>query len=496
MGTTRRIIPQPPPVALLTHRPDPGLYSRLERAVEKLPKEVRIDGLANRLRKSPEGVSSWELGPVMESLFQSEESFGKTIPRNLLLGHVRKASPALTHKESVLHASGPNRWDSEGMFGSGSLGQGPLAGTPEYGGHSEPWSENYREILLQQPNASKISAQPIDGERAGVKWDGGHWGGFPDTIAHARIADRGDALRVIELQSDVRNQNISNRPGGDIWDPNKFPLYDHYPEVMLKGILLRAAREGKRAIEIPDFGFLERNTGMRPAGVQHVYGGQVPGTLIRAARPLGGLIDAGPQPAPTRLPQALTADQQYRSYLDGGYSDLWMERDAAKQAILRPIYDALPNQDRNSFNDWRWSPMGLSATPDDIVDSLRAGGSQISALRRLRANALRQAEAAWATGPLDADKFNASREAVERAMPQSADAMQRFQDLMDSLGRVQALYDQYEPLPLRGKTRQPVATSRRLVIPDSVRRRIIEGGIGLSVLQGLMAEPQPSQEQR
>jgi len=473
----RRTPPKPPapPVAMLTHSPSPGLYSRLERAVEQLPKEVKIEGLENRLKKSKEGVSQWEVNPFLESLFQSEESLGRTIPRGQLLDHVYEASPAFTHTEKVLQHgdSLSQKWGDHIPLEGGKLGDGAVVGRPQYSSHREPGTENYREILLQQPGASQIKeGSALAGQDPAWQesWSGGHWGKHPNTIAHARIGDRGDALRIAEVQSDVRNQNVRQQAHGnpEIWDPQLFPLYDHYPEVLGKSILLKAAREGKRAVEIPDLAWLQDNTNMRPAGVQHVYGGQVPGTLIRAGRPLGGLIDEGPQAAATKTRYGHSND-----FFLSGWDEAYVQAEAARTAARRLLLGMTGVQPAGPF----------------VADPARHAVQQFidqyppahflhrhtENLQRLR-------------GRLAFNNLNSN---INEVMPQVAALMQQYREATAAV---------YNAPPLGPGVRDAVVgTSRRLVIPDEVRRKIIQGGIGLGVLAPLLGggeQGQPGQQER
>jgi len=46
---------------LLTYNPGPGIYSRLERAIQQMPENVRVQELPGLLKRYKEGVPGWEL---------------------------------------------------------------------------------------------------------------------------------------------------------------------------------------------------------------------------------------------------------------------------------------------------------------------------------------------------------------------------------------------------------------------------------------------------
>jgi hypothetical protein len=179
--------------------------------VEQLPKEVKIEGLENRLKKSKEGVSQWEVNPFLESLFQSEESLGRTIPRGQLLDHVYEASPAFTHTEMVLDPGGPNNHRRTFANQGGRLGEGQVVGKPEWHLHNEPGTQNYQEILLNQLGASQIHAARPTQSGNYPAWHGGHWSNYPDTIAHARVGERVRCGPVSGRMSPIGPEP----PGGD-----------------------------------------------------------------------------------------------------------------------------------------------------------------------------------------------------------------------------------------------------------------------------------------
>lgn len=479
MGTPRKT-PKVPPVALLTHRPDPGLYSRLERAVEQLPKEVKVEGLENRLRKYPEGVSGWELKPFMEMVGLTTDA---TVPRKFLSDLVRQTSPAFTHREGVLAEGGSlpflgrqgDVWDAAGQLGSPTV-----VGEPQFKNATESGGDNYRVNLLMQPTLT-LPQSPSVGYPT---WHGGHWGSHPNTIAHLRTKDAGDAVRIQELQSDIRNANVRHlaemkdfeenfdpKTHQDLWPQHQVPLYDAYPEVLLKSLLLRAAREGKRAIEIAPFDAISKYVSMRPEGIQHVYGGQVPGTLIRAARPLGGLVDA--EPFTHGSNRSKDPSYVFSRAVEDNLSASDRRLDAARRAIVsRAGPGAAPSlipahtliHARNSVPDAEALLRRLLAGREEIGFGGPAG---MRLLEQEMPNIMREV-----------DFWNEERARTSINGPlisQMYDPRYRPTDLDD---------DDFPTVP---------PASKRFEIPDAVRRKILERGIGLGVLAPLLQE---NEEQR
>ena len=91
---------------LLTYNPGPGIYSRLERAVEAMPENVRVQELPGLLKRYKDGVPGWELKATgLDSTIAGRDM----VPREELLGAVRERSPVHTHRESLL-AEDPNKY--------------------------------------------------------------------------------------------------------------------------------------------------------------------------------------------------------------------------------------------------------------------------------------------------------------------------------------------------------------------------------------------------
>ena len=531
-----------PRVPLLTHSPGPGLYSRLGRAVEALPPTVKVEGLENRLKKFKEGVAGWELGPVMGEV-EARDAIGpdagsprKDISRKELLDIVHRVSPAFTHRQVEL-SEGPATHtftNADDMFRlGGPLGRPAQLGGARFSGASEGLGENYRVQLLMQGRQPKTWDD-------NAEWRGGHWTEFPGTIAHMRTRDVGDALRINELQSDIRNQNVEELAqqkelhedqfdavmhGMPIWPTSQIPLYDAYPEVLLKSALLDAAQGGKRALEIPPLSSIGQYVGMRPEGIKHVYGGQVPNTLMRVARPLGGLIDAVPATRQARLTPELDALIARHNYLLDQSETLQGRVNDASDNVLRMA--GLIDESGN----WPGIAQG------EAIMSMVRGKNEIPRHRGDLAGLLHNL--AWQRALVEAfDKFKGQRG------PGFYGAAQRWRGFMNARNHVdmpRAIAEMTPRMPaimrevelasqanqqarlldierrhltrqanrqfvgqamvdLRGEMhRYPGAAgeipapSRRLEISDDMRRRIIQQGIGLGILAPLLS---PQEEKR
>lgn len=323
---------------LLGYNPGPGIYSRLERAVEAMPENVRVQELPGLLKRYKDGVPGWELKETdLDSVIAGRD----VVPRSELLARVKERSPVYTHGEMVLGETGPVYKDQphHSLVGFGGhpllddvpayqegpsrLGRGVLHGTPKFSDYGQG-GQDYKELLLIQPGAGNNAFST-------------HWGGpAEDTVAHARYDTHGDALRINELQSDLGIHNrkvreaISSRQGppqqlpsepdsayldrvqeqgyvmqiGDDgewkWsnDPKsqgvKFPLEDVWMDQLIKRIALEAARGGHRAIEIASPRSIADKVGGNIENYDHVYNKVATGLLERLGRKMGGLTEEAP----------------------------------------------------------------------------------------------------------------------------------------------------------------------------------------------------------
>lgn len=533
-----------PPVALLTHSPSPGLYSRLERAIEALPSTVKTEGLRSRLQKHKEGVAGWELDPLMERV--SHDAINRTvagngrpdITRRELLDMVHETSPAFTHRHGYL--------DEKLQYPAASKHH-PLAGLTEqprrlgaamWSGNAEPGLTNYREHLLMQPTPPiRIIRRGGGPGRPGMEsvetWAGGHFPGYNRQIAHMRVGEAGDALRLVELQSDIRNRNVKHMADGgkaELWAPSRIPLYDAYPEVFLKRLLLDAAQGGHRAIEIPNFDHISQYVHMRPQGIQHVYGSVVPNTLIRAAKPLGGLVD-GPLHAREPVDPFAAVRRNDGRLMDA--MDNLMER---QQETFVPLVEmsGLPKppegEDRGGFYHIPWREFRAMTVPggseihpvnlnrlrwalanahakEELVQGLRRAASDMGAPAYHPISEEDYVEHLLSTGevPEWAPEGSYLRSltpqqamgrqqglamkhyaAMESRMPEIARAVEVAKDDYDRAIELQKQFQGAGKLPPEPK---PIGIpSRRLELTDEFRRRAIRNGIPLGILAPMLLD--------
>jgi hypothetical protein len=200
----------------LPYNPGPGIYSRLEKAVEQMPANVRVQELPGLLKRYKDGVPGWELKAAD---FDSLTAGRDAVPREELLARVKERSPVYTHGEVVLggrpqrgvepvenDAGGTSLVNSiERQEAASRIGRGGSHGEAMYSGYGQGGSD-YTELLLTQPGHS------------GLGFDS-HWAGTgkpqDQAVAHARFDTHGDALRIGELQSDlgIHNRKIRERGG-------------------------------------------------------------------------------------------------------------------------------------------------------------------------------------------------------------------------------------------------------------------------------------------
>jgi hypothetical protein len=325
---------------LLTYNPGPGIYSRLERAIQAMPENVRTQELPGLLKRYKDGVPGWELKETdLDSVIAGRD----VVPREELLARVKERSPVYTHGEVILGGrpqiqhvptgGTAYRYDAETdtsvrlpddtrpvpdyQFPDtgevSRLGQGVSHGKPRYEqyGHG---GQDYTELLLTQPGAERLLAPPDAGtdpvfQVAPRVNYGSHWSGdTKDAVAHARFDTHGDALRINELQSDLGIHNRKQRElqagsyaGPEEWSlPNAgaealpFPLEDAWADILIKRIALEAAGKGHRAIEVASPRAIADKVGGNIENYEHFYGKVVPGALERLGRKMGGLVEDAP----------------------------------------------------------------------------------------------------------------------------------------------------------------------------------------------------------
>ena len=127
----------PPVAGYLTYNPGPGIYSRLERAVEAMPENVRVQELPGLIKRYKDGVPGWELKAVdLDSIVAGRD----VVPRSEILAAVKERSPVHTHREVVLGASGPHmRWEGHHNFNEpGAVPRDEMPGPARIGTTADP----------------------------------------------------------------------------------------------------------------------------------------------------------------------------------------------------------------------------------------------------------------------------------------------------------------------------------------------------------------------
>jgi hypothetical protein len=457
---------------LLTYNPGPGIYSRLERAIEQMPENVRVQELPGLLKRYKEGVPGWELKETdLDSVIAGRDA----VPREELLARVQERSPVYTHKEIVL---GGTPQDTSGYVrdklavGSPSpLGAGGPHGDAVYGGYSQG-GKDYTELLVGQPT--------VAGEY------GSHWGRGSakpaakqyernNIIAHARFDTHGDALRINELQSDLGIHNRKAReyaaqnPQTAIVDGQHvvqndpsaqglpFPLEDTWADLLIKRLALEAARKGNRAIEVASPRAIADKVGGNIDNYEHFYGKVVPGALERLGRKMGGLSpdDSGaPVARLTEESPQYAYHQTFRDQMQAATGEeqlgpnFWRLYSGMRYDSLPPSQQAI-TYDR--FGGSHPVSQAEGGAPQEMYDYLHGLGLPPEQAQRITSQAMYLA-------------------------PHNARDMHNLavREQLESVGRL---------------TRQPVSDNpRRYIMSDEMRRRLIEQGVGASVLAPLLMQ--------
>jgi len=463
---------------LIGNSPGPGIYSRMQRAVEAMPEMVRAEELPGLIRRHKEGVPGWELKAVdLPSLYEGRAA----VPREELLRAVEERSPLYTHGE-VVQRGGPDDYPKSqadiefpefaGLFGpepfARRIGQGIPSGKTEYGKYSQG-GDDYTEILLTQPGARH--------------WEyGNHWD-VADAVAHARFDRHGDALRINELQSDLGIKNrqlreqqakISDAIGESDFieysspDPSKpFPLEDAWLDLLVKRLALEAARGGYRAIEIAAPRSIRDTVGGNIDNYEHLYGKVIPGRLERLGRKMGGLHK---QPILQEAPGygAALSRSQIR--------ELGIEADVAQEIrrLINPGDDGVAGRLDDEWMDYAHDVRAVTEAIND-----RDGLSPVPAADALYKNIV--TELLLSGAPEDK-----AYQAVGQAMP---GIMRKIEDLEDAESastrlRIASANQKRLPGNLPGV---------RYLMSDEMRRNILRNGIPASVLgaAALSNERQP-----
>jgi hypothetical protein len=479
---------------LLTYNPGPGIYSRLERAIEQMPETVRTQELPGLLKRYKDGVPGWELKATdLDEVIAGRD----VVPRSELLARVKERSPVYTHKEVVLGGDPPQQgawhYDEFGPDGSvvtpggvrtgpvyqdapSPLGQGVSHGQPRFGRFSQGGSEYTERLLLDPANPAAALPRPHHFHRdypnagsplplnASREITDAASGG---TVGHLRYDRHGDALRLNELQSDLHNYNIKSAKAGGEQLP--FVGSDATRELLIKQFLLDAARKGA-AVEIASPKAISEAVNMPLDHAQHLYGKVYPSDLERMGRKLGGLTRVdGPEFVPGGYEPARGALTQR---IDDLHTEAFRAAEAAAgvtgnpNSLLGELYqfDAAMERIVGGLRDGRHSYLG-------------AGSGGLSARQ--------------AGQELYDDIFSAATTRVglprDRAQAMAAGAMPSIMRLAEEIAAAEDALEALRPI---AKERFPVAppVGYRAVMSDEMRRRIIQQGIGASVLAPLLMQ--------
>lgn len=475
---------------LLGYNPGPGIYSRLERAIEGMPANVRVQELPGLLKRYKEGVPGWEL---KETDFPGLVGDAQVIPRQDLLDRVRERSPVFTHREIVLGGNAPKSWEwVENSAGGQSpiyemgwqrepsrLGMGISHGNPRYSGVSQG-GDQYTELLLLQPGAGSMPWKHHwnnlgEGSSAAVRQAAN------DAVAHARFDYHNDALRLNEVQSDLAIYNRKAREAGpplsddaDVDDADvqaylmeqgvgaqelPFPMEDSYLDYLLARVGLEWARSGKPAIELASPQAIsrgvagKRGTGMDIDKLDHLMHKMVAPRLERLGRRMGGMVDD------TRMPQKDLDDlqRQYASLVDRE-GDQWRSMaDAAIDARIPP-----GRSGRASYQ--------LGPTLNGVERGLLVNDTDAMRdwAQRMFRNVAREH-----MGP-DADWLSAADRAAVDAWP-------HLERMVEANRAYSAAKSQIQGAPSAN-------VSRRYLPSDEMRKRILTSGIGASLMAPLLMQ--------
>lgn len=489
---------------LLTYNPGPGIYSRLERAIEAMPENVRVQELPGLLKRYKDGVPGWELKSVdLDSAIAGRD----VVPREELLGAVRERSPVYTHGEVILggrpqvqhvptggtasyydaatdtstRLPDPTRPEPDYQFPDtgevSRLGRGVSHGKPRYRQYGQG-GQDYTELLLTQPGAERLLAPPHAGTDPEFQVAprvnyGSHWSDdTKDVVAHARFDTHGDALRINEVQSDLGIHNRKQRElaGGSYESPEEwslqdssakplpFPMEDAWADLMIKRMALEAARKGHRAIEVASPRAIADKVGGNIDNYEHLYGKVVPGALERLGRKMGGLTEDKSVPVAVNKALDRPAD--------------------AGRAEIRDTVRGIQNGDEyvgahfwRQYNNMIMNNLSPGAR-DMVYDEFGGTGYKASSPAEI------------ASGMYD--------EFVRLGYtPQQAQAV-TSKALFEAprAAHLQHHYAQQQQLnslaPLLGQSQH--SPGRRYIMSDEMRRRLIQQGVGAAVAGGVLSQ--------
>jgi hypothetical protein len=355
--------------------------------------------------------------------------------------------------------------------------------------------EKYSELLLIDP------AKPAWELPKPHHFDTAYPGGFLDasratrlaadagTVGHARYDTHGDALRINELQSDINNHNIKSQKdraprqgraesdedyqqalrdagwrfnigdeGEIVGEPFRqqipFALEDTWSDMLIKRLALEAARQGHRAIEVASPRAIAEAVGGSIENYEHFYGKVVPGALERLGRKMGGLVDDGGV-ADNSTVNSLASIRSAISNADDEAAELvWRVRRKAPgmgEELMKDEYDELVRKMvmmRKAGHDEGVFDKHLMG---DYESAYRAGVRSLTGGNLMLPRAKREAGLAV-------------NEMIARAKAHSA--LEAAQPAMNAA--------------------RPAA--KRYIMSDEMRRRLIELGVGASVLAPLLMQ--------
>lgn len=466
LNTIRQLVGKPA-IGRIGYNPGPGIYSRLERAVEAMPANVRVQELPGLIRRYKDGVPGWELREVD---FPGLVGDSAVVPRKDLLDRVRERSPVYTHREVVLGGRPQSQIVDDGLplavledlqKSASPLGHGVSHGFPRYEDYGQG-GQNYAELLLLQPG--QVGMDP---DMPGLGF-GSHWAGRSGApsadraVAHARYDTHGDALRINELQSDLGIHNRKVREAAareELMGPEAgahyrntegaelaFPLEDAWSDILIKRLALEAARGGHRAIEIASPRDIADKVGGNIDNYEHFYGKVVPGALERLGRKMGGL-------------QKIRVPESAPGYFDSAMEMLRKSLEPATRAE-QMIASMRPPGPREAFPAF---------DPEDAFKGL------VNAYR-LNPNLVPHYAKALNRG-LFTDVLKAHqypRAEAAKHMPELMRLAEERAERLKSYAALRDAADEQSPVPAP----PPV----RYIMSDEMRRRLLTQGIGASLL--------------
>lgn len=545
-------------VALLEHKPGPGIYSRLERAVQQLPENVRVQELPGLLKRYKDGIPGWELKAVD---FDSVVAGRTTVPRDELLTAVRERSPVFTTREVRLSENAPaaqffpprhrtpdhillpaleslsaadnlgfdspqealaaarsypdwrNRWEMTDQEAApvnryleyhrqrqaekaapraeiGGIGAETPHGPTRFHDYKPDGATNYTELVFLQPNAAPEGVSPPVSWMPDVQH---HWHeAYPmpwrapqdvknattrDAVAHMRFAEQGDALRLLESQSDAHNRNIRAAKSGV--EERPYALEQVQSEIDVKRLLLEAARQGKNAVEIASPEFVHETVGMPLEHAQHRYGKVLPSEMERAGRKVGDFI-ATERPA-TAAASGVVSSPTDRWRVLNDQADAVRMRSLKTQQLIRELVEqrALMGIGDAALPD---VPLAVRRELDHSIQTIGWLPTGADALLQSQANDLRRAVASY----IGSRRGNRSSvidnfTQADQIMPEVMKRIEDMRELSESYDRL----NEQSTQAFNQARQQGPAPGWRGVISDEMRKRIINQGIPAAIAIGV-----------